>query len=320
MTRRFLIIGSFAAIYLLWGSTYFAIALGLQSMPPFMLMGIRSLCGGLILIGLGGRDAIDASGRTWLNAGLCGLLFFVGCHGILALAQQRAPSGIAAIVLATIPFWIVLIDFLMPHDARPDPRTLITLVPGFAGVTIVAWQNIDRNGVGTLPILLLLVAALSWSAGTTLSRRTSSGGSSISISGMQLSLGGIMLFLISWSSGEMHHFSPNAVSMVSLDLPDRGRKRCRFCGLSLAARQCADPTGFNLHLCKPGHRRAVGDGLPWRTALSRHAFRRLSCYRFHYCDVAYRTFSLAVTCQRKAIGDQTAFDAQGLLDGEGHDY
>ena len=126
MERRFLIIGSFAAIYLLWGSTYFAIALGLQSMPPFMLMGIRSLCGGLILIGLGGRDAIHASGRTWLNAGLCGLLFFVGCHGILALAQQRAPSGIAAIVLATIPFWIVLIDFLMPGDARPDPRTLIT--------------------------------------------------------------------------------------------------------------------------------------------------------------------------------------------------
>ena len=217
MARRFLIIGSFAAIYLLWGSTYFAIALGLQSMPPFMLMGIRSLCGGLILIGLGGRDAIHASGRTWLNAGLCGLLFFVGCHGILAFAQQRVPSGIAAIVLATIPFWIVLIDFLMPGDARPDPRTLITLVPGFAGVTIVAWQNINRNGVGTLPILLLLVAALSWSAGTALSRRTSSGGSSISISGMQLSLGGIVLFLISWSSGEMHHFSPNAVSMVSLE-------------------------------------------------------------------------------------------------------
>jgi drug/metabolite transporter (DMT)-like permease len=119
MARTLLIVGSFAAIYLLWGSTYFAIALGLQSMPPFLLMGIRSLCGGSILIGLGGRNAIDASGRTWLNAGLCGLLFFVGCHGILALAQQKVPSGIAAIVLATIPFWIVLIDFLIPHGARP---------------------------------------------------------------------------------------------------------------------------------------------------------------------------------------------------------
>jgi drug/metabolite transporter (DMT)-like permease len=217
MARRFLIIGSFAAIYLLWGSTYFAIALGLQSIPPFMLMGIRSLCGGLILIGLGGRDAIHASGRTWLNAGLCGLLFFVGCHGMLAFAQQKVPSGIAAIVLATIPFWIVLIDFLMPHDAPPDPRTLIALVPGFAGVAIVAWQNVSRNGIGVLPIVLLLVAALSWSAGTALSRRTSSGGSSISISGMQLSLGGIVLFLISWLSGEMQRFSPNAVSMVSLE-------------------------------------------------------------------------------------------------------
>jgi drug/metabolite transporter (DMT)-like permease len=105
----------------------------------------------------------------------------------------------------------------MPHDASPDPRTLIALVPGFAGVAIVAWQNVSRNGIGILPIVLLLVAALSWSAGTALSRRTSSGGSSISISGMQLSLGGIVLFLISWLSGEMQYFSPNAVSMVSLE-------------------------------------------------------------------------------------------------------
>jgi drug/metabolite transporter (DMT)-like permease len=217
MARTLLIVGSFAAIYLLWGSTYFAIALGLQSMPPFLLMGIRSLCGGSILIGLGGRNAIDASGRTWLNAGLCGLLFFVGCHGILALAQQKVPSGIAAIVLATIPFWIVLIDFLIPHGARPEPRTLIALVPGFAGVAIVAWQNVSRNGVGVFPILLLLVAALSWSAGTALSRRTSGDGSSLSISGMQLSLGGIALFLISWLSGEMRHFAPNAVSTVSVE-------------------------------------------------------------------------------------------------------
>jgi drug/metabolite transporter (DMT)-like permease len=217
MARTFLIIGSFAAIYLLWGSTYFAIALGLQSMPPLMLMGVRSLCGGLILIGLGGRGALGSSGRTWLNAGLCGLLFFVGCHGILAVAQQRVPSGIAAIVLATIPFWIVLIDFLVPHDARPEPRTLIALIPGFAGVAIVAWQNVSRNGVGMLPMLLLLIAALSWSAGTALSRRTSNGGSSLSISGMQLSLGGIVLFLISWLSGEMRHFAPSAVSIVSLE-------------------------------------------------------------------------------------------------------
>src|ERR1700748_243105 len=120
MARSVLIISSFAAIYLLWGSTYFAIAVGLKSIPPFMLMGLRSLCGGLILVALCGRELMHTSRRTWFNAGLCGLLFFVGCHGILAFAQQTVPSGIAAILLATIPLWIQVIDFLSPRGAVPN--------------------------------------------------------------------------------------------------------------------------------------------------------------------------------------------------------
>src|SRR2546423_14250488 len=162
MARRFLIIGSFAAIYLLWGSTYFAIALGLQSIPPFLLMGIRSLCGGLILVALCGREIMNVPRQTWLNAALCGLLFFVGCHGVLALAQQTVPSGVAAIVLATIPFWILLIDFLFAREKRPAPSTLMALIPGFAGVALVAWQNIGENGVSLVPIFWLLGSAMSW--------------------------------------------------------------------------------------------------------------------------------------------------------------
>jgi len=147
VARQFLISGAFASIYLLWGSTYFAIALGLQSFPPFLLMGLRSLCGGVILVALSGREIVQASPRTWLNAGLCGLLFFVGCHGTLAFAQQSIASGVAAIVLATIPFWIVLIDFLFPAATKPSPVILLALIPGLLGVAIVAWQNIGKGGV-----------------------------------------------------------------------------------------------------------------------------------------------------------------------------
>jgi drug/metabolite transporter (DMT)-like permease len=217
MARRFLIVGSFTAIYLLWGSTYFAIALGLKTIPPFMLMGVRSLCGGLVLIALSGRELIHLSRRTWLNAGLCGLLFFVGCHGVLASAQQTVPSGIAAIVLATIPFWILLIDFVVPARDRPSRYILIALVPGFVGVAIVAWQNVANAGVSIVPIVWLLGAAFSWSSGTVLSRRTSSDGSSVLISGIQLSLGGVVLFVISFLAGEMQQFSPRAVSVGSLE-------------------------------------------------------------------------------------------------------
>src|SRR3954465_14181193 len=139
MSRRLLVIGSFAAIYLLWGSTYFAITLGLKSIPPFLLMALRSFCGGILLLAMSAGEVANVSAQAWIRASLCGLLFFVGCHGVLAFAQQSVPSGVAAIVLATIPFWILLLGFLFPRGKRPAPGTLIAVVPGFAGVALVAW-------------------------------------------------------------------------------------------------------------------------------------------------------------------------------------
>lgn len=216
MSRRFLVIGAFAAIYLLWGSTYFAITLGLKSIPPFLLMALRSFCGGIVLLAMSGGQVASVPLRTWVNASLCGLLFFVGCHGVLAFAQQSVPSGVAAIVLATIPFWILLIDLLFPGDQRPKPLALLALVPGFFGVGLVAWQNVEQAGISILPIVWLLLAALSWSAGTVLSRRMSNQASAILLSGMQLSIGGAVLFAISWLAGEMAGFRPGDVSLTSL--------------------------------------------------------------------------------------------------------
>ncbi|WFU40513.1 EamA family transporter [Bradyrhizobium sp. CB82] len=216
MSRRFLVIGSFAAIYLLWGSTYFAIALGLKSIPPFLLMALRSFCGGILLLALSGRQVAGTSLQTWLQACWCGLLFFVGCHGVLAFAQQSVPSGVAAIVLATIPFWILLIDVLFRGDQRPRPIALLALVPGFFGVGLVAWQNVEQAGISILPVVWLLAAALSWSIGTVLSRGMSSQASAILLSGMQLSIGGVVLFAISLLTGEIEGFTPSDVSMTSV--------------------------------------------------------------------------------------------------------
>ncbi|MGY8704512.1 EamA family transporter [Bradyrhizobium sp. 18BD] len=216
MSRRFLVIGSFAAIYLLWGSTYFAITLGLKSIPPFLLMALRSFCGGLVLLAMSGRQIAGVSLQTGGRASLCGLLFFVGCHGVLAYAQQSVPSGVAAIVLATIPFWILLIDVLVPGEQRPRSLALLALVPGFLGVGLVAWQNVEQAGISILPVVWLLAAALSWSAGTVLSRSMSSQASAILLSGMQLTIGGTVLFAISWLTGEIESFRPSDVSTTSL--------------------------------------------------------------------------------------------------------
>jgi drug/metabolite transporter (DMT)-like permease len=210
-----LVIASFLAIYLLWGSTYLAVAFGLKSIPPFMLMGMRSLGGGIILLALSWRDIACVSARAWANAVFCGLLFFLGCHGVLAYAQQTVPSGIAAIMLATIPFWIVLLEFIVPTERRPAPTILLALLPGFAGVALVAWQNINERPVGAAPILLLLGSALSWAAGSLLSKRTSSDASSLSISSIQLISGGAALLLASITMGEFRGFSPGAVTAPS---------------------------------------------------------------------------------------------------------
>src|SRR5205814_7131688 len=109
--RRLPMAAAFAAIYFLWGGTYLAIALGLQSIPPFLLIGSRSILGGFVLFALSqlGRFGVRPW-RDWVHAAVSGTLLFVGCHGALAYAQRFVPSGLAAIVLATIPFWILLVN------------------------------------------------------------------------------------------------------------------------------------------------------------------------------------------------------------------
>src|SRR5690242_19778094 len=103
------LVAAFSAIYLLWGSTYLAVALGLQSLPPLLLMAARCLVGGAVLFGYAWAIRTPMGGsKTWLTAAVCGIFFFVGCHGVLAYAQQYVPSGLAAVLLATIPLWITL--------------------------------------------------------------------------------------------------------------------------------------------------------------------------------------------------------------------
>ena len=216
-SRQARLAAAFLAIYILWGSTYLAVALGLESIPPFLLMGLRSLAGGLVLLAWSGRQAGVLSGQAWLHAGACGLLFFVGCHGVLAYAQVRVPSGIAAIMLATIPFWITLINFVFSTARRPSTKTLIALLPGFAGVAFIAWRQATshEHPVGTVEILLLLISALSWAIGSLLSRRHATSTSAIALSGMQLTVGGGALLIASIVTGELQRFSPRAVSVES---------------------------------------------------------------------------------------------------------
>jgi drug/metabolite transporter (DMT)-like permease len=209
---------AFFATYVVWGSTYMAIAIGLQSIPPLLLMALRSLGGGLILLAWSiSRGAATWSWRLWLHAGICGIFFFVGCHGVLALVQRHVPSGAAAVILATIPFWMVLTRFVVPGAIRPRLVTVLALIPGFAGVAFIAWRqmHVGEGGLDLASIGLLLGSALSWAIGSRISQANSKTIPSTTLSAMQLVVGGLALVALSGLTHEWRGFSPYAISFAS---------------------------------------------------------------------------------------------------------
>jgi drug/metabolite transporter (DMT)-like permease len=212
------VIAAFAAIYAIWGSTYLALALALQSLPSFLLVGARSIAGGLILLGIErSRSGALPRAGAWMPAALGGLLLFVGCHGSLAYAQQYVPSGLAAVMIATVPFWFVLLNFATPVGRRPNIASLLGLIPGLAGVALIAWRRISPGSSSVDPamVLLLLGSALSWAAGSLVGQRRATGVSAIALAGMQLVCGGAVLLAASGLVGEWKEFTLGGVSPIS---------------------------------------------------------------------------------------------------------
>jgi drug/metabolite transporter (DMT)-like permease len=197
LATRGRLVAAFAAIYLLWGGTYLAIAIGLQSIPPFILMGARAGLAGLLLLAVSRvRGSGPPAPGAWLPAFVSGTLLFGGCHGALAYAQRHVPSGLAAVVLATIPFWLLLLNFAAPVGERPKAASLLGLIPGFAGVALIAWPEASggEHAVRPAMIVLLLASALSWALGSLFSQRRAAHVPAVSLAGKQMLAGGAVAF------------------------------------------------------------------------------------------------------------------------------
>jgi drug/metabolite transporter (DMT)-like permease len=195
---------SFAAIYTVWGSTFLAIRWAVETIPPFSMMAVRCLVGGGILLALGlareGRVAWPTR-REWLGATVVGGFFFVGCHGILAYAEQTAPSGASALFLATIPLYVPLLAWWLAGDSRPTLRLTVALVAGFAGVALlVAAQG--SGGVSGRDAVLLLGSAFCWAAGTVATRLVPVPRAPILGAATPLLMGGLVLVVVALVAGE----------------------------------------------------------------------------------------------------------------------
>jgi drug/metabolite transporter (DMT)-like permease len=216
-----LLIAAFAAIYILWGSTYLAIKFAIVTLPTFVMTGSRFLVAGvtLFLIGRFSKGYVTPT-RSELRAGaVVGILLFLGGTGAVALSEHYITSSLAALLVATEPFWVVLLSWLWLKGPRPNWKVVLGLVLGFAGVALLIGGSGLGDGVDAakqIPIAALVIAgSLSWAAGSVYGMKAPSPKSPFVTAGVQMLSGGSALVLLGTFLGEWKGFEITAVSRAS---------------------------------------------------------------------------------------------------------
>lgn len=208
--RSILIVASFACIYVVWGSTYLAIRVAVEHIPPFLLAGSRQLIAGVplyLLARLSGAPRPER--RHWLGAAVVGVLLLLGGNGGVTYAEQWVDSGPAALVIATVPLWVTLLDTLLFGARRPPARVWLGIGIGLVGVALlVGGFSGAAMGFGTAA---LLMSAVSWSLGTLSSRRLPLPASPFLSTAMQMVAGGAALMAVAGMRGEVSRFDLAAV-------------------------------------------------------------------------------------------------------------
>jgi len=208
---------AFGIIYFVWGSTFYAIRVGVHAVPPLLFAAMRFLAAGLLVFGW----AVAAKqrrplGREWLSVFVLAFLIFVVDYGLLFWAEQRVPSGIAAVVLATIPAFMALSEIVILRTQKLTARLSIALLLGVAGVAVLMSRSIVFGGaaIDTTGAVALIIGALSWSIAAALSRKLPLPSSKVMSSGAQMLTGGVMLAMVSAARGELPSFHPARVSLA----------------------------------------------------------------------------------------------------------
>jgi drug/metabolite transporter (DMT)-like permease len=212
---RWKILLAFSMIYFVWGSTFLAIRVGVQEVPPFLLAAMRFFTAGLILYGwMRFTGTPSPTIRQWKGAVFLGTLIFLIDYGCLFWAEQRVPSGIAAVVLATIPVFITLLEIIFLRTQRLTLRLGLALIVGTCGVAVLVNHSFSFNEVpvNRAGALALLVAAFTWSIATILTRRLPLPASKPMSAAAQMLAGGIQLFILAALTGEFARFRVQGVS------------------------------------------------------------------------------------------------------------
>jgi len=217
--RKIQIVSAFAALYLIWGSTYLGILFAIQSIPPFLMAGARFLLAGLVMFAIartqGPLRSTWAEWRTSLIVGACLLL---GGNGGVTLSEKFIESGLASLIVATVPIYITLLGWLSGMTPRPAPIVWVGLGGGFLGVAILLGPALRFSGSGrpAIGMSILLLSSFIWSAGSLYSRTVKHAASPFLGAAQQMFCGGLLLMLVGSFVGEPRNFHPGNITALSL--------------------------------------------------------------------------------------------------------
>jgi drug/metabolite transporter (DMT)-like permease len=206
---------AFAIIYFVWGSTFLAIRIGVNEVPPLLLAAMRFTIAGLVLyLWLLARGERSPTLREWTSASLLGLIIFVFDYGLLFWSEKRIPSGIAAVMLATIPVFMALSEIIFLRTQKLTARLLLALLIGVAGVAVLMSHSLNLGGapIDKFGAIALIFAAISWSVASAFTRILPLPSSKVMSSGAQMLTGGIFLTIAAAAFGEFRNFHPTGVS------------------------------------------------------------------------------------------------------------
>ncbi len=219
------ILAAFASIYLIWGSTYLAIMYAVETIPPFIMGGVRfTVSGALLYAWARYRGAPRPNARHWRNAIIAGGFLLLGGNGAVVWAEQYVPSGLTALLVSILPFWLVIIEWVRPPRRRPHRAVLVGLIIGFIGIVVLVGPgNIGGHGdVRPIGAVVLILGSLSWAIGSFFSRDADLPQSGLLTTGMEMLGGGALMLIVGAVTGELsnfdvHHVSrPSAIGLIYL--------------------------------------------------------------------------------------------------------
>jgi drug/metabolite transporter (DMT)-like permease len=216
---RLNLIAAFAAIYLVWGSTYLAILFAIQTLPPFLMSGVRFLIAGSLLYAWARlHGAARPTHAQWIATGVAGALLLLGGNGLVVWSETRVASGVTALLVGIVPCWMVLIDWLRPRGVRPGAQVVLGLALGLVGLisligpdSLLGGGRADYLGVGAV-----LLACLSWAGGSIYSRHAPMPPAPFLSTAMQMLVGGVALSVLGLGLGEPWRVDPSAFSERSI--------------------------------------------------------------------------------------------------------